>query len=84
MPKPKKSTSTRLPEDKGIKEIEIERKSKEVQNPNRMTIYMFDTDKAFLEMMCKEKSAEQKRPISKSQVVRWALRNAQWDEFEVI
>ncbi len=84
MPKPKNKSATRLPEDKGIKEIEIERKSKEVQNPNRMTIYMFDTDKEFLERMCKEKSAEQRRPISKSQVVRWALRNAQWDEFEVI
>ena len=84
MPKPKNKSATRLPEDKGIKEIEIERKSKEVQNPNRMTIYMFDTDKEFLERMCKEKSAEQRRPISKSQVVRWALRNVQWDEFEVI
>ena len=84
MPKPKNKSATRLPEDKGIKEIGIERKSKEVQNPNRMTIYMFDTDKEFLERMCKEKSAEQRRPISKSQVVRWALRNVQWDEFEVI
>jgi len=84
MPKPKRKAATKLPDDKGIKEIQIPSKSKDVQNPNRMTIYMFDSDKDFLEQICKEKSAEQKRPISKSQVVRWALRNAQWDEFEVI
>lgn len=84
MPKPKRKTNTRLPEDKGIKDIELRRKSKDVQNPNRMTIYLFDADKEFLDKMCKEKSAEQKRPISKSQVVRWALKNAHWDEFEVV
>jgi len=84
MPKPKRKAAAKLPEDKGIKEIEIKSKTKDVQNPNRMTIYMFDSDKEFLDAICKEKSAEQKRPISKSQVVRWALRNAQWDEFEVV
>ena len=84
MPKPKRKTNTRLPEDKGIKDIELQRTSKYVQNPNRMTMYLFDADKEFLDKMCKEKSAEQKRPISKSQVVRWALKNAHWDEFEVV
>ena len=80
MPQPKKKV---LRKDQGIREIEVA--PPEGASPSRrMTLYIHDGEKKYLEDIAGQLTARLGRPVSKSQAIRWAIRNINWDKFELI
>ena len=82
MPQPK---TRALPDDKGIQEIQMPAPEDEgPKNQNRMTVYLLNPDKEKLDELCVELRAKVRRPVSRSEVIRWALWHCDFDEFEKI
>ena len=82
MPQPK---APALPEEKGIQEIQIQDADADTtQNPNRMTVYLLDPDKEKLDELCVQLRTRVRRPVSRSEVIRWALWHCDFDAFQKI
>ena len=81
MPAPKKKG---LPEDKGIKPVELPATSGKPakKNPNRASIYLRDRDKALLDEICNDLGAKLGVKVSWSEYVRWAIRKADRRKFD--